>query len=163
MGLFQELQRRKVIRAVLAYGAAAFVAAQITQLLVDSLGLDPWILKAVVILAIVALPFVIGLAWAFDASRDGVRLAPDGSASDGAAAFPWRRLTVPLLASGVLLLGAFIFFRNSSSKPLNGDREVAVQMYRRYLLHHERAEPSLKQVDDAVRREFARLTAERSN
>ena len=46
MSFFQELQRRKVIRTVLAYGAAAFVAAQITQLLVDTLDLNEWILKA---------------------------------------------------------------------------------------------------------------------
>ncbi|HEY0672811.1 MAG TPA: hypothetical protein VGD27_11115 [Longimicrobiales bacterium] len=118
MSLFEELRRRKVIRAVLGYGAAAFIAAQVTQLLVDALDLDPWILKAVVILAIVALPFVIGLAWAFDASREGVHLTSDRSTS-ASSTFPWRRLAVPLSASLVLLLAAFVIIRTSSSKSLN--------------------------------------------
>lgn len=113
MSFFQELQRRKVIRTVIAYGAAAFVAAQITQLLVDALGLPEWILRAVVIGAIVALPFVVGLAWAFDASRQGVTLTSD--ASPAARTFPWRRLALPFAASLTLLLAAFLF--------LEGDEE----------------------------------------
>lgn len=136
MSLFQELQRRKVIRTVVAYGASAFVAAQITQLLVESLGLDPWILRAVVIGSIVLLPFVIGLAWAFDASREGVRVTDDTSPGP-ARPFPWRRLAVPFAASLTLLLAAFLFFSNRPSKSLDpnlisvlpfhvsGDSEIA--------------------------------------
>jgi hypothetical protein len=120
MSFFQELQRRKVIRTVLAYGAAAFVAAQITQLLVDALGLSDWILKAVVVVAIVALPFVVGLAWVFDASRAGVQLTSDNT-TETASAFPWRRLALPFAGSLLLLLAAFFYLRTPSSKPLNAD------------------------------------------
>ena len=46
---------------------------------------------------------------------------------------------------------------------LNGDRQRAALLYRRYLLMHERAEPSLKPVDDAVRRDLARIAGEPQN
>jgi hypothetical protein len=45
----------------------------------------------------------------------------------------------------------------------HGDPQRAARLYRRYLLMHERAEQSLKPVDDAVRRDLARIAAEPQN
>ena len=46
---------------------------------------------------------------------------------------------------------------------LHGDSQRAARLYRRYLLMHERAEPSLQPVLDAVRRDLARIAGEPRN
>ncbi|HEX6309843.1 MAG TPA: tetratricopeptide repeat protein [Longimicrobiales bacterium] len=115
MGLLQELQRRKVVRTTAAYLVAAFVAAQVTQLLVDALDLPSWILKVVVVLEIVAIPLVVGLAWAFDISRAGVHVT-DANA-DERAPFPWRRLTAPAAVSLVLLVAAGFYIVRAVMTP----------------------------------------------
>ena len=46
---------------------------------------------------------------------------------------------------------------------LHGDPQRAARLYRRYLLMHERAEPSLMPVLDAVRRDLARIADEPQN
>lgn len=65
-GLFEELRRRKVFRATAAY---IVVAAGVIAVANDSftpLGLPPWTVKFVVILAVLGLPVTIALSWAFD-------------------------------------------------------------------------------------------------
>jgi tetratricopeptide (TPR) repeat protein len=108
MSFIQELRRRKVVRTTLAYLAAAFVAAQVTQLLVDGLGLGPWVLKTLLIVELVALPLVIGLAWAFDLTPDGVERTGDEPAKTKLA-LPWRRIALPVAASTMLLLVVLAF------------------------------------------------------
>jgi hypothetical protein len=109
MSFFQELRRRKVVRTTLAYLAAAFVAAQVTQLLTDGLGLGPWVLKTLLIIEIVALPLVIGLAWAFDLTPDGVERTGDEPAQTKLA-LPWRRIALPVVSTTLLLLVVVAFF-----------------------------------------------------
>ncbi len=65
-GFLDELKRRRVVRAVVVYLAAAFAALQGADVLVPALHLPAWIVTAVAVLAIIGLPVVIGLSWAFD-------------------------------------------------------------------------------------------------
>ena len=108
MGLLQELQRRKVVRTALAYLAAAFVTAQAVQLLVDGLELPSWILKVVLIALVVLLPLVVGLAWAFDLTAEGLQKTGADS-SKAKLALSWRRLALPAGASVLLLATAVAF------------------------------------------------------
>ena len=87
MSFWGELQRRKVVRATLAYLAAAFVAAQVAQLLSDALGLPSTLLTIVVIVEIALLPLVIAAAWAFDWSSQGVH-----QTDSAAPPLRWRRI-----------------------------------------------------------------------
>jgi adenylate cyclase len=79
--LLVELKRRRVFRVAAVYGASAFVALQAADLVFPRLGLPDWAVTLVVALAIVGLPVALALAWAFDATPEGVRrtgpAAPD--------------------------------------------------------------------------------------
>lgn len=125
MSFFQELQRRKVIRTLVAYLAAAFVTAQAADLLVSALDLPASILTIVVVLEIVALPFVVLIAWFYDASTHGLR-REDASAP----AIAWRRVLIPaglvLLAVG---LGMAVLTLRRSEKQLD-DNLVVVLPFR---------------------------------
>jgi hypothetical protein len=71
--LLAELKRRRVFRVAAVYGAAAFVALQAADLVFPRLGLPDWTVTLVVALGVIGLPVALALAWAFDATPDGVR------------------------------------------------------------------------------------------
>ena len=50
---WQELKRRKVVRVITVYAAAAFVIIELVDILAPNLGLPPWTFNFVLILLIV--------------------------------------------------------------------------------------------------------------
>lgn len=70
---FSELQRRRVLRVVVAYCAAAFLAVQVAQLYFPPLGLPDWAFRLVAVLSILGLPVAAVLAWIFERTPQGVR------------------------------------------------------------------------------------------
>jgi adenylate cyclase len=76
-----ELKRRKVFRVAAAYGAAAFVAIQVADLIFPRLGLPDWTITLVVGLCLVGFPIAIVLAWVFETGPDGLKRT--GPAAEG--------------------------------------------------------------------------------
>jgi TolB-like protein len=137
MTVVQELKRRKVVRTTIAYLAGAFVAAQGTQLLVDGLGLPGWLFKAVLLALLVALPFVIGLAWTFDFTAEGIALTRKDPAQS-VIVLRWRRVAVPGTVAVLMVLASLGFLswqRSTAPGPRAGvgrpdARHVAVLYFR---------------------------------
>lgn len=55
-GLFQELKRRKVVRAAVVYAATAFVVLQVADIILPGLGVPAWGMSLVVVLTLLGLP-----------------------------------------------------------------------------------------------------------
>jgi adenylate cyclase len=73
---FGELKRRKVIRVAAAYGVVAWLVVQVAETVFEPLMLPGWALTLVVVLAVLGFPVAVALAWAFEATPDGVRRDP---------------------------------------------------------------------------------------
>jgi tetratricopeptide (TPR) repeat protein len=69
LAFIAELKSRKVVRAMLLYGAGAFAALQIADIIVEPLGLPGWVLPSLIWSLILGLPVVLLLSWFFDVSR----------------------------------------------------------------------------------------------
>jgi hypothetical protein len=65
-GFFEELKRRRVVRAVAWYAAIAFLVMQAAELVVPGLGLPEWTFRAVVVVAVLGIPVAAVLSWVFD-------------------------------------------------------------------------------------------------
>ncbi len=74
-GLTKELSRRRVFRTAGIYLVASWAAIEVTSTVFPLLFLPDWAPRAVVILAILGLPLVLVLSWAFDITPAGVRRA----------------------------------------------------------------------------------------
>jgi adenylate cyclase len=83
--LLAELKRRKVFRVVAVYGATTFIVLQGADLVFPHLGLPRWTVTLVVALGLLGLPVALALAWAFDASPDGVRRETAATAEEVAS------------------------------------------------------------------------------
>lgn len=105
---FAELKRRKVFKVAAMYGATGFVVLQVADLMVEPLGLPDWAMPLILTLTFLGFPIAIVLAWAFEATPEGVRrqTAPQSGEITQIIAQPAsRRWVSGLLALlGVVLL-----------------------------------------------------------
>ena len=86
---FAELRRRKVIRVAAVYLVAAWLLIQVADAVFEPMGLPPWSLKLVIVLAALGFPLACVLAWAFDVTPRGIERAE--TAAPSAAAAPAER------------------------------------------------------------------------
>ena len=102
--LIEELKRRRVFRALLGYGIAAFAVLQIIEPIMHGLHWPEEVLSYVVVALALGFPLVIGLAWTFDVNAGrALRTEPEPSRfAEGSAG----RRRVPLLLTGLGLLAA---------------------------------------------------------
>ncbi len=66
-----ELKRRKVVRVITVYAAAAFVILELTDIVAPSLGLPDWTLNFIIILLCVGFVIAVILSWIYDIHPEG--------------------------------------------------------------------------------------------
>jgi len=119
-----ELKRRKVFRVAAVYGATGFVVLQAADLVFPRLGLPDWTVTLVVALGLAGLPIALVLAWAFDATPEGLRRTDPADSEELAAiaAQPRaRRWTAGFAAlAGVVLLAGGAWWTLASAGPRPG-------------------------------------------
>ena len=71
MKLFEELKRRKVLRTLGVYGAAAIVISQLVATIFPYLFLPNWTVTFVIVLIILGFPITFFLSWNYDLKREG--------------------------------------------------------------------------------------------
>jgi len=77
---FEELKRRKVIRAVAAYIIVGWLLIQVAETTFEPIGLPAWALTLVIVLIVMGLPLAAILAWGFDITSSGIEKTPDAVA-----------------------------------------------------------------------------------
>ncbi len=68
-----ELKRRRVFRVIAMYAGAAFVIIEVTNNIVEPLGLPAWVPTVVILLLILGFPVIAILSWIFDLTPEGVK------------------------------------------------------------------------------------------
>jgi len=68
---WQELKRRKVIRVITVYAAAAFVILELTDIVAPSLGLPDWTLNFIIILLCVGFIISVIVSWIYNIHPEG--------------------------------------------------------------------------------------------
>jgi adenylate cyclase len=94
--LLQELKRRRVFRALVGYGIAAFAVLQIIEPVIHGLHWPEAMLSYVIVALGVGFPIVITLAWIFDVNAGRLERAPPAVRLRGG------RLALTLIGIGVL-------------------------------------------------------------
>ena len=96
MSFFTELKRRRVFRALIGYGIAAFAVLQVIEPVMHGLHWPEAVLQYVVVALATGFPIVVSLAWIFDVNASGIEKTPASSQLRGI------RLAVALIAIGAL-------------------------------------------------------------
>jgi len=70
-GFFQELKRRKVVRVISVYAAAAFVILELMSIVIEPLGLPSWTLPMVIVLLVIGFVIAVIFSWIYDRGPKG--------------------------------------------------------------------------------------------
>ncbi|MEH6551248.1 MAG: hypothetical protein V7711_00065 [Pseudomonadales bacterium] len=106
-GLLQELKRRNVFRVGLAYLALAWVVIQITDIAVPALNLPESLSSIVFYLGLIAFPFALLFAWAFELTPEGLMRTADVDESQSVSLSTGRKLdfvVIGLMAIALLFM-----------------------------------------------------------
>ena len=68
---FQELKRRKVVRVISVYAAAAFVILELLSIVIEPLSLPDWTLSMVIVLLCIGFVIAVVLSWIYDVNPEG--------------------------------------------------------------------------------------------
>ena len=72
MGLFDELKRRNVYRASMLYAASAWLLVQIATQVFPFFHIAEWVVRWIVVAAVIGFPFWIVFAWFYEFTPEGI-------------------------------------------------------------------------------------------
>ena len=104
--IYQELRRRKVFRAAIAYVAGVWVVAQIADIVVAAFDAPAWVMPFVFAVLAFGFPVVMAFSWFFEVSNDGISRTRDFSPTEPAVRVFDRRVNfiiIAILAAGLSL------------------------------------------------------------
>src|SRR5437870_5909814 len=74
---FAELKRRNVYKVAVAYAVVGWLIAQITTQIFPFLVIPNWIVRLVIVLIAIGFPIALVIAWAFEATPEGIKRTED--------------------------------------------------------------------------------------
>jgi adenylate cyclase len=74
---FLELKRRNVYKVAVAYAVVGWVVAQIATQIFPALEIPNWIVRLVIVLIAIGFPIALVIAWAFEATPEGIQRTED--------------------------------------------------------------------------------------
>jgi TolB-like protein len=109
MSFVEELKRRNVVRAGIAYVVIGWVLAQVAEFAFENFGAPEWVLKSFVILLLLGLPVVLIVAWAFEVTPDGIKREKDVDSSESITTQTRRRIDYLIVGVLVVAVAVLLF------------------------------------------------------
>ena len=70
---FSELKRRNVYKVAVAYGVVGWLVIQISSTVLPTFHAPEWVVQTLVVLVALGFPIALVLAWAFEATPEGIQ------------------------------------------------------------------------------------------
>ena len=104
---FEELKRRNVVKVSIAYLAMAWLLLQVADTVLSAFEAPAWMLQLLILLFALGVPVVIGIAWVFELTPDGV-MRTDDMPRQRSVGTPGRKLDFVIIALLALALVAVV-------------------------------------------------------
>ena len=113
LSFFAELKRRNVYKVAVAYAVIGWLIAQIATQIFPFLEIPNWIVRLVIVLIAIGFPIALVIAWAFEATSEGIKRTEVADAMPMAAGQK-KHAWIYVVVVGVLLsVGLFFIGRYS--------------------------------------------------
>lgn len=119
MSIFQELQRRNVIRVAVAYAIASWVLLQIVDVISPIFELPVWAPRLVFVLLAVGLVPTLIFAWVYEITPEGVKKESEIDHSQSIAGTTGKKLNVIIAVSLVVAVGLLLTDRFQPSSDVS--------------------------------------------
>src|SRR5437016_8601120 len=70
---FAELKRRNVYKVAVAYAVVAWLLVQVATQVFPFLEIPNWVVRLVIALVVIGFPIALVIAWAFEATPEGIK------------------------------------------------------------------------------------------
>jgi tetratricopeptide (TPR) repeat protein len=113
--LIRELRRREVFRATGLYVGVVWILIEAASVLLPAFDAPDWVMRAIIIVAIIGLPVVVVLAWIFDVTEKGIEVQAEATDT---VVMPFGRRRTDFVVIGVLSVALiFSIYLNITSGP----------------------------------------------
>src|SRR6266403_5134254 len=105
---FGELKRRNVYKVAVSYAVVGWVIAQIATQVFPFLEIPNWVVRLVIVLIAIGFPIALVIAWAFEATAEGIKRTEDVDLSAAARA-PKKHAWIYVVVVGAAISVAIFF------------------------------------------------------
>jgi TolB-like protein/lipoprotein NlpI len=111
---FAELKRRNVYKVAVAYAVVAWLLIQAASILFPTFEAPPWVMKVLVAIVALGVPVALIIAWAFEATPEGIKRTEDVDPAAVSRA-PKKNAWIYVVVIGAILsIGLFFLGRYSA-------------------------------------------------
>jgi len=128
---FSELKRRNVFRAAAFYAASSWLLVQIATQVFPFFHIAEWVVRWVVVAAIIGFPFALVLSWFYEWTPKGLQLESEISPNESVIPRTGKKLdkwiiAILVLAVVLLLANQFVWHKDAPEVATIADRSIAV-------------------------------------
>ncbi|MGB5507787.1 hypothetical protein [Robiginitalea sp.] len=117
MSLIDELKRRNVIKATIAYIVVAWVLLQVFTSVLPSFETQPWVLKTLMFIMAIGLPVWVIFSWVYEITPDGLKKTAKVSKDQSITAATNKRLNIIIIITLVIAIAVSFVNRPMPSTP----------------------------------------------
>lgn len=118
---FDELKRRNVIKAAIAYAVIAWVVLQVLSIILPNIQAPEWVMKTFTVLAIIGFPVWVLISWVYEVTPDGLKKTNQVEADQSITAATNKRLNILILVGLVIAIAVSFINRPTSSSTNEAD------------------------------------------
>ena len=125
MKFFDELKRRNVIKATIAYIVVVWVLVQVLTIILPEFQAPGWVLKTLMGLMAVGLPIWMIFSWVYEVTPEGLQKTAQVSSDESITSITNKRLNVVILV--VLIIAIAMNFIDTSDTENNKDNSNIIE------------------------------------
>ena len=122
---FAELKRRNVYKVAVAYAVVGWLLVQVATQVFPFLEIPNWVVRLVIALVMIGFPIALVIAWAFEATPEGIKRTEDVDLAAAARRPRHRAWIVVVIIAGAMSLGLFFLGRITAPSKQSGINEVS--------------------------------------
>lgn len=129
MSFFDELKRRNVFRVGIAYLIGAWLVIQVADIVLENIGAPAWVMKAILLIAVLGFLIALFFAWAFEATPEGLKRESEVDRTQSITRVTGHKLNRAIIVMLVIALAYFVWESRLSDRAPVGvptDASVAV-------------------------------------
>ena len=126
---FAELKRRNVYKVAVAYAVVGWLIAQVATQIFPFLEIPNWVVRLVIVLIAIGFPIALVIAWAFEATPQGIKRTEVADAMPAKATkHTWIYVVVIGVAISItlFLLGRYTATTKQRGEPIATQKSIAV-------------------------------------
>ncbi len=114
--LFAELKRRNVYKVAVAYAIVGWLLVQVATQVFPFLEIPNWVVRLVIALVVIGFPVALVIAWAFEATPEGIRRTETADAMPTAAGQKKHAWIYIVVIGGAISVALFFLGRYTAPK-----------------------------------------------